>query len=66
MKDGVYLSKDGLSLAGYLGKTCFQEINCFFHVCPYNSPTETPENLPCWQSKVNIQLEQRRFFLQQY
>jgi hypothetical protein len=46
MKDGVYLPKDGLPPAAYLGKTCFQEIRCFFHVSPYNSLTETPEDLP--------------------
>jgi len=32
MKDGVYLPKNGLSPAGYLGKTWFEDINCFFHV----------------------------------
>jgi hypothetical protein len=48
MKDGVYLPKDGLPPAAYLGKTRFQEICHFFHVSPYNSPTETPEGLPCW------------------
>jgi len=37
MKDGVYLPKDGLPPATYLGKTCFQEIHRFFHVSPYNS-----------------------------
>jgi len=45
MKNGVYLPKDGLPAAAYLGKTCFQEIRCFFHVSPYNSLTETPEDL---------------------
>ena len=40
MKDGVYLPKDGLPPAAYLGKTRFQEIRRFFHVSPYNSPTE--------------------------
>jgi len=43
-----------------------QEICCFFHVSPYNSPTETPEGLPCWHSEVDILLEQLQFFLQQY
>jgi hypothetical protein len=66
MKDEVYLPKDGLPPAAYLGKTRFQEIRRFFHVSPYNSPTETPEGLPCWHSKVDILLEQLRFFLQQY
>ena len=66
MKDGVYLPKDGLPPAAYLGKTRFQEIRRFFHVSPYNSPTETPEGLPCWHSKVDILLEQLRFFSQQY
>jgi hypothetical protein len=45
MKDGVCLPKDRLSPAGYLGKTCFQEINWFLHVSPYNCPTETAEDL---------------------
>jgi hypothetical protein len=66
MNDGVYLPKDGLPPAAYLGKTCFQEIRCFFHASPYNSPTESPEGLPCWHSKVDILLEQLRFFSQQY
>jgi len=66
MKDGVYLPKDGLPPAAYLGKTRFQEIRRFFHVSPYNSPTETPEGLPCWHSEVDILLEQLRFFSQQY
>jgi len=66
MKDVVYLPKNGLPPAAYLGKTHFQEICCFFHVSPYNSPTETPEGLPCWHSKEDILLEQRRFFSQQY
>jgi len=65
MKDGVYLPKDGLLPASYIGKTRFQEIHRFFHVSPYNSPTETPEGLPCWLSKVDILLEQLRFFSQQ-
>jgi len=52
MKDGVYLPKDGLPPAAYLGKTHFQEIHHFFHVSPYNSPTETPEALPCWLSSI--------------
>src|SRR5882757_8710868 len=51
MKDGVYLPKDGLPPAAYHGKTRFQEIRHFFHVSPYNSPTETPEGLSCWHSK---------------
>jgi len=66
MKDGVYLPKDRLPPAAYLGKTSFQEICCFFHVSPYNSLTETPEDLPCGHSKVDILLEQLRFFSQQY
>jgi len=66
MKDGVYLSKDGLPPAGYLGKTRFQEICRFFHVSPYNSPTEIPEGLSYWHSKVDILLKQLQFFLQQY
>ena len=66
MKDGVYLPKDELPPAADLGKTRFQEICCFFHVSPYNSPTETPEGLPCWHSKVDILLEQLQFFSQQY
>jgi len=66
MKDGVYLPKDGLPPAAYLGKTCFQEICRFFHVSPYNSSTETAEGLPCWHSKVDILLEQLGFFCQQY
>jgi hypothetical protein len=52
MQDGVYLPKDGLPPAAYLGKTRFQEIHRFFHVSPYNSPTETPEGLPCWLSSI--------------
>jgi len=36
VKDGVYLPKDRLPPAPYLGKTCFQEIHCIFHVSPYN------------------------------
>jgi len=66
MKDGVYLPKDGLPPAAYLGKTRFQEIRRFFHVSPYYSPTETPEGLPCWHSKVDILLEQLWFSSQQY
>jgi len=66
MKDGVYLPKDGLPPAAYLDKTCFQEIHHFFHISPYNSPTETPEGLPCWHSKVDNVLEQLLFFSQQY
>jgi hypothetical protein len=66
MKDGVYLPKDGLPPAAYLGKTRFQEICRFFHVSPYNSPTETPEGLPCWHSEVDIPVEQLRFFSHQY
>jgi len=66
MKDGVHFPKDGLPPAAYLGKTHFQEIRRFFHLSPYNSPTETPEGLPCWHSKVDSLLEQLRFFLQQY
>jgi hypothetical protein len=66
MKDGVYLPKDALPAAAYLGKTRFQEIRRFFHMSPYNSLTETPEGLPCWHSKVDIVLEQLRFFSQQY
>jgi hypothetical protein len=46
--DGVYLPKDRLPPAAYLGKIRFQEICCFFHVFPANSPTKTPEELPCW------------------
>jgi hypothetical protein len=52
MQDGVYLPKDGLPPAAYLSKNCFQEIHCFFHVSPYNSPTETPDSLPCWLSSI--------------
>ena len=66
MKDAVYPPKDGLPPAAYLGKTCFQEIHCFFHVSPYNSLTETSEDMPCWRSKVDILLEQLRVFSQQY
>jgi len=66
MKDGVYLPKDGLPPAAYLGKTCFQEIRHFFHIVIYNSPTETPKGLQCLHSKVDILLEQLRFFSQQY
>jgi len=66
MKDGVYLPMDGLTPAAYLGKTCFQEIRCFFHVSPYNSLTETPEDLPCWHSKVDILLEQLWVLSQRY
>jgi len=62
MKDGVYLPKDGLPPAGYLGKTRFQEICRFFHVSLYNSATETPEGLSCWHSKVDILLKQLQFF----
>jgi hypothetical protein len=61
-----YWMKNGLPPAAYLGKTRFQEIHRFFHVSPYNSPTETPEGLPCWHSEVDILLEQLRFFSQQY
>jgi len=57
---GGYLPKDGLPPAAYLGKTRFQEIRHFFHVPPYNSPTETPEGLPWWHSKMDILLEQLR------
>jgi len=46
------LSKDGLPPADYLGNTHFQEICHFFHVFPYNSPTETPEGLHCWLSSI--------------
>jgi hypothetical protein len=63
IKDGVYLPKDGLPPAAYLGKACFQEIGYFFHVSPYNSPTETLEGLPHCHSKVDIVLEQLRLFL---
>ena len=66
MKNGVYLPQDGLPPTAYLGKTHFQEIRHFFHVSPYNSPTETPEGLPCWHSMVDILLEQLQFFSQQY
>jgi len=52
IKDGVYLPQDGLPPAACLGKTRFQEIRHFFHVSPYNSPTETPEGLPCWLSSI--------------
>ena len=62
----VTLPKDGLAKAAYLGKTRFQEIHHFFHVSPYNSPTQTPEGLPSWHSKVNIELKQLGFFSQQY
>jgi len=47
-----YWMKDGLPPAAYLGKTRFQEICRFFHVSPYNSPTETPESMPCWLSSI--------------
>ena len=66
MKDGVYLLKDGLPPAAYLDKTRFQEIRRFFRVSPYNSPTAIPEGLRCWHSKVDILMEQPRFFSQQY
>jgi len=66
MKDGVYLPKDGLPPAAYLGKTCFQEIHRFFHVSPYNSPTETPEGRRCWHSEVDILLEELRLLSLQY
>jgi len=66
MKNGVYLPKDELPPAVYLGKTRIEEICCCFHVSPYNSPTETSEG-PCgWHSKVDILLEQLQFFSQQY
>jgi hypothetical protein len=52
MNIGVYLPKDGVPQAAYLGKTCFQEICHFFHVSPYNAPTEAPEGLPCWLSSI--------------
>jgi len=66
MKDGVYLCKDGLPPAAYLGKTTFQEIRCIFHVSPYNSPTETLEGLPFWHAKVDSLLEELQYFSQQY
>jgi hypothetical protein len=66
MKDGVYLPKDGLPPAAYLSKTRFQEIRRFFHISPYDYPTESPEGLPCWHSKVDVLLEQVRFFSLQY
>jgi len=53
IKDGVYLPKDGLLPAAYLGKTRFQEIHCFFDESTYNSPTETREGLPCWFSSID-------------
>jgi len=46
MKDGVYLPKEGLRPTAYLGKTRFWEICPFFHVSPFNSPTETHTGLP--------------------
>jgi hypothetical protein len=61
MKDGVSLPKDGLPPAAYIGKTHFQEIHHFIHVSAYNSPTETAEGLPCWNSQVDILLEQLQF-----
>jgi hypothetical protein len=60
MKDGVYLPKDGLPPAAYLGKTCFQEICRFFYISPYNSPTETPESLPS-SAKVQIDYSRLRY-----
>jgi len=66
MQNEVYLPKDELPPAVYLGKTHFQEICCFFHVSPYNSPTETSEGPSGWHSKVDILLEQLQFFSQQY
>ena len=52
IKDGVYLPKDELPPAAHSGKTRFHEIHHFFHVSPYNSPTETPGRLPCWVSSI--------------
>jgi hypothetical protein len=66
IKDGVYHPKDGFPPAAYLGKTHFQEICCFCHVSPYNSPTATSEGLPDWHSKVDILLDKLGFFSQQY
>jgi len=66
INEGVYLPKDGLPQAAYLGETHFQEICSFFHVSPYNSPTATFHGLSCCHSKVDILLEQMQFFSQQY
>jgi hypothetical protein len=66
MKNGVYLPKDGLPPAVYLGNTRFQEIRCFFHISPYNFPTESPDGLPCWHSKPDTVLHQLQCFSQQY
>ena len=52
MNDGVYLPKDGLPPAAYLGKTRFQGICCFFHVSPYDSLYGTPDGLRCWLSSI--------------
>jgi len=61
-----FLYKDGLPPAAYLAKSCFQEICRFFHVSSFNSTTETPEDLICWHSKVDIVLEQLWGFSRQY
>jgi len=66
MKDGVYLPKNGLPPAAYFGKTCFQKIYCVVHVSVYTSQAETPEDLPCLHSQVDMLLEQLWVFLQQY
>ena len=66
MKDGVSLPQDGLPPVAYLGKTRFQDIRHFFHVSTFNSPTDCPECLPCWHSKVDILLEHLQFCLQRY
>jgi hypothetical protein len=66
MKAGVALPKDGLPPASFHRKTCFQEIRHFFHVSPYNSPTDNSEGVPCGHSKVDILLEPLPFFSQQY
>ena len=66
MKNGVFLPKDGLLPAAYLGKVCFQEICHFTYVSQYNSPIETPKGPPCSHSEVDIELEQLQFFPLQY
>jgi len=63
IKDGVYLLKDETPPAAYLGKTRFQEMSNFFLHSPYNSPTETPEGIPCWYSMVDSLLVQLLFSL---
>jgi hypothetical protein len=61
-----YDPKNRFSMSYTSRKVIFPGVRCFFHVSPYNSLTETPEDLPCWHSKVNILLEQLWVFSLQY